>query len=129
MIQFAFVLLFILSLPLGAQSPFAVKPPPPPAPPEEIHTKLEEMPVFPGGPEAMQKYLEDHLVRPAVMRGVCSGRKLVMGFVVEKDVSLSQIDIVQSINGCPDFDFDVLRVVKAMPKWIPGKLNARNVRC
>lgn len=87
------------------------------------------MPYFPGGPEAMQKYLEEHIVHPAVMRGVCSGRRLIVGFVVEKDGSLSQIDIVKSINGCPDFDFDVIRVVKNMPRWIPGKLEGHYVRC
>ena len=127
--HFVLLLLFILSLPLAAQPPFAAKPKPAPAPPEEIHTKFDEMPEFPGGVDAMQKYLEDHISRPAVMRGVCSSRKLVAGFVVEKDGSLSQIDIIKSIDGCPDFDFDVLRVIKNMPKWNPGKINGRWVRC
>jgi protein TonB len=124
-----FLFLFALSMSLAAQNPFPVKPKPAPAPPEEIHTQLEDMPQFPGGPEAMQKYLEDHISHPAIMRGVCSGRRLIVGFVVEKDGSLSQVDIIKSINGCPDFDFDVLKIVKAMPRWIPGKLEGHYVRC
>lgn len=123
------VLIVVLALPLAAQSPFAPKPKPVAPPPEEVHTKFDEVPTFPGGPEAMQTYLAEHLVHPSVMRGVCSSRKLVVGFVVEKDGSLSQIDIIKSINGCPDFDFDVLRVVKNMPRWNPGKINGRWVRC
>lgn len=126
---FALVVLFILSMPLAAQNPFGVKPQPAPPPPEEIYDKVDEMPQFQGGPEAMQKYLEDHIVHPAVMREVCSARRLVAGFVVEKDGSLSQVDIIKSISGCPDFDFDVMRVIKTMPKWIPGRLKGRRVRC
>ena len=127
--HFALLLVFFLSMSVAAQNPFGERPKPKPATPEEIHDKLEEMPLFPGGPEAMQKYLEEHISQPAVMRGVCSSRKLIAGFVVEKDGSLSKIDIIKSINGCPDFDYDVLRVIKAMTKWKPGKLNGRYVRC
>ncbi|WP_317896885.1 energy transducer TonB [Aurantibacillus circumpalustris] len=117
------------SLLTAAQNPFGEKPKPKPAQQEEIHSDIEKMPQFPGGPEAMQKYLEDNLAQPAVIRGICSSRKLIIAFVVEKDGSLSQVDIVKSIEGCPDFDFDVLRVVKNMPKWDPGFLNGYQVRC
>lgn len=123
-----FLALLCISLPLAAQYPFSPKPQPPPAPPEEIFEKLDEMPEFPGGPEAMQQYLEEHISRPAVMRGVCSARRLIAGFVVEKDGSITQIDIVKSINGCPDFDYDVIKAIKNMPKWRPGKLNGKRVR-
>jgi protein TonB len=122
-------LLVVLSFPLAAQNPFGPKPEPVRAIPEEIHEELEEMPVFPGGPSAMQKYLEEHIVRPDQMREICSGTRLIAGFVVEKDGSLSQISIIKSINGCPDFDFEVLRVIKNMPKWEPGKFNGRWARC
>jgi len=127
--RFILLLLSVLALSLDAQNPFGPKPEPVRLPPEEIHDKFDERPEFPGGPEAMQKYLEDKISQPAVMRGICSGRKLVVGFVVEKDGSLSQIDIVKSIEGCPDFDFEVLKTVKNMPKWNPGKINGRWVRC
>jgi periplasmic protein TonB len=127
--RIAFILLLAFSSPLMAQSPFGPKPKPATIIPEEIHEKVEDMPHFMGGPEAMQKYLEENLTSPSVMRGVCSARRLIVGFVVEKDGSLSKIDILKSIEGCPDFDYDVLRVVKNMPKWVPGKLNGRYVRC
>ncbi|MBL7933441.1 MAG: energy transducer TonB [Bacteroidia bacterium] len=121
-------LLLVASLPLAAQYPFSAKPAPPPPPPEQIYDNLEEMPEFPGGPEAMQQYLDEHISRPAVMRGICSSSRLIAGFVVEKDGSISQIDIVKSINGCPDFDYDVIKAIRNMPKWKPGKLNGKKVR-
>ena len=126
---FTLILLLIFSVPAIAQDPFGPKPKPVKALPEEIHNKPDELPEFPGGPEAMQKYLDDHITHPAEMRGVCNARKLVAGFVVEKDGSLSQVDIIKSIDGCPDFDFEVLRIIKNMPKWNPGKVNGRWVRC
>jgi len=122
------VLAVWLTAPLCAQNPFEVAPKPKPVP-EEIHHTFDELPEFPGGPEAMQRYLEERLAMPSVMRGVCASRKLVVGFVVEKDGSLSHIEIFKSINGCPDFDYDVLRAIKAMPKWLPGKIKRRYVRC
>lgn len=125
----ALSLILGLSVPIAAQNPFGEKPKPVQAPPEEIHTKLEDMPRFPGGAEAMQKYLGEQISMPRVMRGVCNSRRLIAGFVVEKDGTLSQIAIIKSINGCPDFDFEVIRVIRNMPKWVPGKLNGQNVRC
>jgi len=127
--SFALLVLLAVSTPLVAQNPFGPKPKPVRVIPDEIHTQFDEMPEFPGGSEVMQKYLEEHITRPTVMRGICSSRKLIAGFVVEKDGSLSQIDIIRTINGCPDFDFEVMRVIKNMPKWSPGKINGRWVRC
>lgn len=127
--HFTLLVLWSLTFSMAAQSPFGPKPEPVRIAPEIIHDDLEEMPLFPGGTSAMQKYLEEHIVRPPQMREICSGTRLTAGFVVEKDGSLSQISIVKSVNGCPDFDFEVLRVIKNMPKWEPGKLNGRWVRC
>jgi periplasmic protein TonB len=125
--RMALLLMLVFSMPLAAQYPFE-KPKPKPVPQEEIHEKVDEVAQFPGGPEAMQQYLQQHISHPAVMRGICSSRKLLAGFVVEKDGSISQVDIVKSIEGCPDFDYEVIRIVKTMPKWIPGKINGRYVR-
>lgn len=121
-------LLIVISFGLSSQNPFEVLPKPKPVP-EEIHYTFDETPLFPEGPEAMQKYLQERLSNPSVMRGVCSSRKLVVGFVVEKDGSLSHVEIIKGINGCPDFDYDVIRAVKSMPKWRPGLIKRHYVRC
>ena len=50
----------------------------------------------------------------------------MISFFVEPDGSLSDIEIVRKVD--PELDEEALRVVKAMPKWIPGKQNGQAVR-
>lgn len=80
----------------------------------------EETPRFPGGDEALMKYIQQNLRYPedAKQKGI-EGRVFV-NFVVEKDGSLSKFKILRSVD--PLLDEEALRVVKGMPKWIPGKL-------
>ena len=68
----------------------------------------------------MMKYIQQNLRYPedAKQKGV-EGRVFV-NFVVEKDGSLSKFKILRSVD--PLLDEEALRVVKGMPKWIPGKL-------
>ena len=51
---------------------------------------------------------------------------MVISFFVEPDGSLSDIEVVRKVD--PLLDEEALRVVKAMPKWIPGKQNGQVVR-
>lgn len=60
----------------------------------------------------------------AVENGV-QGRVLVQ-FVVEKDGKVTDVHVVKSVD--PSLDKEAVRVVAAMPKWIPGKLNGSAVR-
>ena len=82
--------------------------------------KVDEKPSFPGGESAMKSYLNSTLKYPidAQENGV-QGRVIVQ-FIIEKDGSISDVKISESVN--PSFDREALRVVKAMPKWNPGKL-------
>ena len=50
-----------------------------------------------------------------------------MIFVVEKDGSLSNIKVLRDIGG--GCGAEVLRLVKLMPNWIPGRQNGKVVRC
>jgi len=83
--------------------------------------RVEEMPVFPGGDEALLKYIASKLQYPeeAVQNGV-QGRVTVR-FVVEKDGSVKRAEVVRGIH--PVLDQEALRVVSEMPKWKPGKQN------
>ena len=82
--------------------------------------KVDEKPSFPGGESAIKSYLNSTLKYPidAQENGV-QGRVIVQ-FIIEKDGSISDVKISESVN--PSFDREALRVVKAMPKWNPGKL-------
>ena len=87
---------------------------------------VEENPEFPGGPEALQRFLTKNIVYPesAVDNGI-QGRVMV-NFVVERDGSVSGVDILKGVD--PALDKEALRVVKLMPKWKPGKQQGKAVR-
>ena len=74
---------------------------------------------FPGGKEALHNYLEETMKWPNVEADV-QGR-VIVSFTVGKDGSLNDIKVERSLH--PAFDEEALRVVKNMPKWIPGTQN------
>lgn len=86
---------------------------------------IEEMPMFPGGEKALVTYLKENLNYPVVPaeNGV-QGRVIVL-FKVETDGSLTDVRIGRSVD--PFIDREALRLVKAMPKWIPGKQDGKPV--
>jgi len=93
---------------------------------EEIFQHVEQTPSFPGGEAALMKFLADNLTYPmkAGVKGI-QGR-VVLKFAVEPDGSISDVQIIKSLD--PVLDQEAIRVVKIMPKWIPGKQNGQPVR-
>lgn len=87
---------------------------------------VEEDPEFPGGKEALAKYLQDSLRYPAICkeRGV-QGRVIVQ-FVINPDSTINDIWVVRPVH--PHLDKEAVRLVEAMPKWIPGKQRGIPVR-
>ena len=81
-------------------------------------------PSFPGGQEAMLQFLKENLLWPDVEADV-QGRVIVT-FVVETDGSLTDLKVVRGLD--PAFDKEALRIVKSMPKWIPGTQNGQPIR-
>lgn len=94
--------------------------------PEKPFDVVEQMPEFPGGQEALMKFLSESVKYPkeASKDGV-QGR-VVVQFVVEKDGSISEVEVVKKVN--EHLDAEAVRVVNAMPKWKPGKQKGENVR-
>ena len=92
----------------------------------KVHDIFEQQPEFPGGTPALYEYLSNNLHYPAVAReNEVQGRVIVI-FTVEKDGSLSNITLARSVD--PMLDKEALRLVRGMPKWIPGKRNGDAVR-
>lgn len=93
---------------------------------KKIYTWVQVKPSFPGGEEARLKWLRDNLEYPqqAIMDEIQG--QVQVGFVVEKDGSITDVKIVQSAHS--SLDREAIRLVKAMPKWIPGKQNGNTVR-
>ena len=93
---------------------------------DKVFEKVEDMPEFPGGEKAMMDFVAQNVQYPKeAMEKEISGRVLV-GFIVEKDGSISETEIVKGIGG--GCDEEAVRVVKAMPKWKPGKQDGKPVR-
>ena len=93
---------------------------------QSVYDQVEQMPEFPGGMPAMIEYLQTNIKYPkdAIKQNV-GGRVMVM-FVVEADGSLSNVRVARKVF--PSLDSEAVRVVKAMPKWKPGKEKGRPVR-
>lgn len=87
---------------------------------------VEQMPEFPGGELALQKYLRSSVKYPAIALENGIQGKVYVSFVVDRDGGISNAKIARGIDA--SIDKEALRVVKAMPKWIPGKQNGETVR-
>lgn len=100
--------------------------PPAPAEPPVSQEPVEDPDIqaaFPGGSKELIRFLEKNLQSPEdISEGVAVKIKFVVGF----DGELESFDIIQD-GGAP-FNEEVIRVLKKMPQWIPGKKGGRNVR-
>ena len=95
----------------------------------KVYQVVEQMPQFPGGQAAMMKFIADSLRYPSV---VCTGGvegRIVVRFVVDCKGNIVNPLVVRSVD--PLLDREAIRLVKLMPKWIPGRQNGKpvNVTC
>ena len=93
---------------------------------EKVYTWVQVKPSFPGGEEARLKWLRENLEYPQQAVADEIQGLVQVGFVVEKDGSITNVKVVQSAHST--LDREAVRLVKAMPKWIPGKQNGNTVR-
>jgi protein TonB len=71
-------------------------------------------------------YLSNNVKYPVVAQENGVQGRVVVSFVVEKDGSITDVKVVKSVD--PSLDKEAARVVKSMPRWIPGKQNGSAVR-
>ena len=89
---------------------------------ERVYDVVEQMPSFPGGYTAMMDYLKSNVRMPDEdVQG-----RTVVSVIVEKDGSLSDFRIRKALT--PACDKEAVRLVKSMPRWIPGKMNGQPMR-
>ena len=84
------------------------------------------MPLFPGGDAALMAYLRDNIHYPTVAAENGVQGRVVVGFVVERDGSTTDVNVSRSVD--PSLDREAMRVVKGMPRWTPGKQDGSAVR-
>lgn len=87
----------------------------------EIFISAQFMPQFPGGEKEMYKYIYDNIKYPVVDQEMGVQGKVTVRFVVTKNGDISDIQLLKGIS--PTCDKEAIRVLKSMPKWVPGKNN------
>ncbi|HEY4785879.1 MAG TPA: TonB family protein [Bacteroidales bacterium] len=85
----------------------------------------QQMPEFPGGEEARQKFLKDNVKYPSIAAEMGISGRVTLQFVVDKNGNIGNITVIRGIGG--GCDEEAIRVVKLMPQWRPGKQNGKAV--
>ena len=92
---------------------------------EEVFTAVEQMPQFPGGEAELLKYVATHIKYPTMAAENNIQGRVVVKFVVKKDGNVGDVVVLRGKD--PDLDREAVRVVKTLPKFIPGKMNGQAV--
>ena len=93
----------------------------------EPYAFVDQMPEFPGGDEALMKYIKDNVRFGDVVNVYqCDvAGKIFVGFVIEPDGSITNVKVIRGLE--KHYDEEAMRVVKSMPKWKPGMLKGKPV--
>ncbi|MCI5681302.1 MAG: energy transducer TonB [Bacteroidales bacterium] len=94
---------------------------------EVVFVVVETMPEFPGGQQALFKYLSENVKYPVIAQENGIQGRVICQFVVNKDGAIVDVEVVRS-GGDPSLDKEAVRVIKSMPKWNPGKQRGKAVR-
>ena len=78
-----------------------------------------DVPTFPGGDAALQKYLSEHVVYPASAKEMGVEGVVTVGFIVNPDGTLTSVKAENLVD--PDLESEAVRVVSGMPAWIPAE--------
>lgn len=101
------------------------KTPEPPVDDNKVFDAVEQEPQFPGGQGALLKWIGDHLRYPSVAQENGIQGKVTVQFVVTKNGTVGEVRVVRGKD--PDLDKEAVRVVKSLPKFVPGKMNGHAV--
>lgn len=93
----------------------------------QIYTVVQQQPVFPGGQIAMAEFLRQNFNYPkrAHKKGI-QGRVYVK-FVVTKTGEVKDVTLIKGMDNCDECNQEALRIVRIMPKWIPGLQNGKPI--
>jgi TonB family protein len=89
---------------------------------DSIFTVVKHMPEFPGGIESLMNYLATNITYPEQARKANLEGRVFINFIVEKDGSVSSVNVLRGIGG--GCDKEAVRVVENMPAWKPGRNEA-----
>lgn len=98
---------------------------PEPVDDNRVFDVVEQKPQFPGGEAALLKYVSEHIRYPAMAQENNIQGRVVVQFVVTKTGAVGEVKVVRGKD--PDLDKEAVRVVKSLPKFVPGKMNGHAV--
>ena len=91
-----------------------------------VYQIVEEMPQFPGGEKALMEYIAKNLTYPQEARDKGVEGRVLIGMVIEKDGSVSNVKVLRGIS--QECDAEAVRVISSLPKWKPGKMKGEPVQ-
>lgn len=92
---------------------------------EKVFDMVEQMPQFPGGQVELMKWIGEHLKYPTIAQENGVQGRVTCQFVVGKDGKVRDVTVLKTLD--PYCDKEAVRVIMAMPNWIPGKQNGKAV--
>ena len=123
-LKFIIVILVFLSIGSHAQTPISGKSYTSPRQ-SRVYTFVEQMPQFPGGKDSLKSFIKNNRHYPSQAKYHNTEGTVYLTFLVDTVGSINDIMIFRHVpDGCDD---EAVRIVKLMPKWIPGKNNGRTV--
>lgn len=90
-------------------------------------SSAEKMPEFVGGETALYDFLENELKYPKDALKKRKSGIVLIEFVVNVDGTVSDVKALTSVF--PSIDKEAIRVIRKMPKWIPGEQDGEKVKC
>ncbi|MDR0940480.1 MAG: energy transducer TonB [Mediterranea sp.] len=93
--------------------------------PDKVFDMVEQMPTYPGGTQALYDWIAKYLKYPTIAAENGTQGRVICQFVVGFDGTIRDVTVVRSLD--PYCDKEAVRVIKEMPKWIPGKQNGKPV--
>ena len=85
---------------------------------KQVYKTVENMPVYPGGDDARVKFMIENVKYPAEAIKKNTQGTVFVDFIVQSDGALRDVKVQRGIgSGC---DEEAVRVIKLMPKWVPG---------
>ncbi len=94
-------------------------------PDEKVFYAVEDMPEFPGGENALQKYIASSIIYPEIAVQDEIQGKVYVSFIVTKNGTVTNAQIDRGVS--PALDKEALRVVNSLPKWLPGRQKGQAV--
>jgi TonB family protein len=91
----------------------------------EYH-EVEEMPKYPGGQEALMKYIAMNLRYPIDAHKAQTQGRVILQMVIDEQGNVTSPSIIRSVS--PSIDAEAIRVIMSMPQWVPGKNKGEAVK-